>query len=42
MEAGDDWQLLHGQLFGRLLIRITANTLDLGGTACKQKKKRTL
>ena len=40
MEAGDDWQLLHGQLFGRFLIRVTADTLDLGTTPCSGRTKR--
>ena len=34
MEAGDDGQLLHGQLFRRFLIRVTVDTLDFGGAAC--------
>jgi len=29
MKAGNEWQFLHGQLFGRLLIAMAVTTLNL-------------
>ena len=40
MEAGDDRQLLHGQLLGRLLVRVTGNALYLGGAACSRRQNQ--
>jgi hypothetical protein len=30
MEAGDDGELLHGELLGRLLVGVAARAADLG------------